>query len=62
VAAEEPVVSRFVEADEIRSQVLPDLKITANMLFAPLYEAAIGRIGLVKPGESSTSYAKAKRK
>jgi Uma2 family endonuclease len=62
VAAEEPVVSRFVDADEIRSQVLPDLKIAAGMLFAPLYEAAIARIGLVKPGESSTSYAKSKRK
>jgi Uma2 family endonuclease len=62
VAAEEPVVSRFVEEEEIRSQVLPDLKITAEMLFAPLYQAAIARIGLVKPGESSTSYARPKRK
>jgi Uma2 family endonuclease len=61
-ASEEPVVSRFVEKDEIRSQVLPELKITANMLFAPLYEAAVERIGLVKTGESSTSYAKSKRK
>ena len=60
--AEEPVMTRFVETDEIRSQVLPDLKITADMLFAPLYEAALSRIGLVRPGESSTSYAKPKRK
>lgn len=62
VAAEEPVVSRFVDTDEIRSQVLPELKITAGMLFAPLYEAAAARLGLVKPGESSTSYAKPKPK
>lgn len=62
VAAAEPAVSRFVEMDEIRSQVLPDLKITADMLFAPLYQAALERIGLVKPGESSTSYAKPNRK
>jgi Uma2 family endonuclease len=61
-ASEEPVVSRFVETDEIRSLVLPELKITANMLFAPLYEAAVARIGFVKTGESSTSYAKSKRK
>jgi Uma2 family endonuclease len=62
ISSEEPVVSRFVNTGEIRSQVLPELKITAGMLFAPLYQAAIARIGLVKPGESSTSYAKSKRK
>lgn len=61
-ASLEPAVSRFVGTDEIRSLVLPELKITADMLFAPLYAAAVARVGLVKPGESSTSYARSKRK